>query len=55
MLKVQLEDQCDVIRQRHANQLRTRITPVNVDFANNADSYDARSVSNNPLPLRRSS
>ena len=55
MLKVQLKDQCDVIRRRHANQLRTRITPVNVDFANNADSYDARSVSNNPLPLRRSS
>jgi len=57
MFKAQLEDERVVTWRTHANQLCIRITPVNVDTANNADSNsnDARFVSNHPLLPRRSS
>ena len=57
MFKVQLDDQCDAIWRRHANHFRIRNTPVNIGTANNTDSNsnDAESVSDNSLPLRRSS
>ena len=56
MYKVQLEEQADVIWRRHANQLRTRIIPINVDTDNSANSNEStRSVVNTPRPLRRSS
>ena len=56
MYKVQLEEQDDVIWRRHANQLRTRIVPVNLDNDNSVTSDDsAKPVVNTPCPLRRSS
>jgi len=56
MYKVQLEEQPRLIWRRHANQLRTRIVPVNIDnnSDHNLDTNDGP-VLNNPLPLRRSS
>ena len=56
MYKVQLEKQDNVIWQRHANQLRTRIVPVSLDNDKSVTSDDsARSVVNTPCPLHRSS
>ena len=56
MHKVQLEEQDDVIWQRHANQLCTRIVPANLDNDNSVTSDDsARPVANTPCPLCRSS
>jgi len=56
MHKVQLEEQPCLFWQRRANQLHTRIVPVNIDSNsdNNLDTND-RSVLNNPFPLHRSS
>jgi len=56
MYKAQLEEQLYLIWRRHANQLRTRIVPVNIDNNpdNNLDTNN-RLVLNNPLSLCRSS
>ena len=56
LYKVQLEEQADVIWQRHANQLHTRIVPVNMDTDNpNTSDESAKPVVNIPHPLCRSS
>ena len=56
MYTVQLEEQADVIWLRHANQLCTRIVPVNVDTDNPDTSDDsARPDLDTPHPLCRSS
>ena len=54
--KVQLEEQVDVIWQRQANQLHTRIVLVNMDTDNpNISDNNAKPVVNKPRPLCRSS
>ena len=55
MYIVQLEEQADVTWRRHANQLRTRIVPVNIDTDNPDTSDDsARSVVDTPQILPNS-
>ena len=56
MYKVRLEKQNNVIWRRHANQIRTRIVPVNLDTDNPEKNSDSTTpASDTPLPLRRSS